>query len=82
MSNLVDVTIRQALKDWVGQSNPPSNGRARLLLLAATSTPKVAHVSSFRRFDRQSTSRNAASLATNMVTEMVQTPWLWMFHLA
>jgi hypothetical protein len=82
MSNLVDATIRLALKGWVGQHTPPSNGRARLLLLAATSTSKAAHVSSFRRFDRRSTSRNAASLATSMVAEVVQSPWLWMFHLA
>jgi hypothetical protein len=82
MSNLVDATIRQALKDWAGQHNPPPNVRARLLFLAATSTSKAAHVTSFRRYDRQSTSRSTASLATSMVIEVVQTPWLWMFHLA
>ena len=82
MRNLVDETIRQALKGWVGQHNPPSNGRARLLLLASTSTSKVAHVPSFRRFDRRSTSRNTASLATSMVAEVVQSPLLWMFQLA
>jgi hypothetical protein len=82
MSNLVDATIRQALKGWVGQHNPPSSGRARLLFLAATSTPRVAHISSFRRFDRFATSRSTASLAASMVAEVVQSPWLWMFHLA
>jgi hypothetical protein len=82
MSNQVDVTIRQALKSWVGQHNPPSNGRRRLLLLAATSTSKVAFVSSFRRFDRHSAPRSTASLATSMAAEVVQSPWLWMFQVA
>jgi len=82
MSNLVDATIRQALKGWVGQHNPPSNGRARLLLLAATSTSKVAHVPSFRRFDRYPVPRSTTSMATSMVAEVVQSPWLWMFQVA
>jgi hypothetical protein len=82
MRNLVDETIRQALKGWVGQHNPPSNGRARLLFLASMSSPRIAHVPSFRRFNRQSTSRNTASLATSMVAEVVQSPLLWMFQLA
>ncbi len=82
MSNLADVTIRQALKGWVGQHNPPTSGRGRLLMLAAMSTSKVAHVSSFRRPDRLVPSRGAASLATSMVVEVVQSPWLWMFNLA
>lgn len=82
MSNLVDATIRQALKGWVGQYNPPASGRARLLLLAATSTSRVAHIPSFRRFDRPAPSRGAASLATSMVAEVVQSPLLWMFQVA
>jgi len=82
MSNLVDATIRQALKGWVGQHEPPATGRARLLLLAATSTPRVAHISSFRRFDQPAPSRGAASLATSMVAEVVQSPLLWMFQVA
>jgi len=82
MRNLVDATIRQALKGWVGQHNPPAGGRGRLLLLAATSTPRVAHIPSFRRFDRYPVSRNTASLATSMVAEVVQSPWLWMFQVA
>jgi hypothetical protein len=82
MSNLVDATIRQALKGWVDQHNPPMSGRKRLLLLAATSTSKTAHIPSFRKFDRPAPSRGAASLATSMVAEVVQSPWLWMFQVA
>lgn len=82
MSHLVDATIRQALKDWTGQYNPPTNGRARLLFLASMSAPKIAHVPTFRRFDRHTPSRSTASLSTSMVAEMVQSPLLWMFQLA
>jgi hypothetical protein len=82
MSNRVDATIRQALKGWVDQHNPPSSGRRRLLLLAATSTSKVVHVPSFRRFDRRLVSRSPASQATSMIAEVVKCPGLWIFHLA
>ena len=82
MSNLVDATIRQALKGWAGQHNPPVNGRARLLLLAATSTSKIGHISTFRRFERRLPSRGAAGLASSMIVEKVQSPLLWMFNLA
>ncbi len=82
MSNPVDTTIRQALKGWAGQYNPPVSGRRRLLMLAAMSTSRVAQISSFKRFDKRSPSRGAAGLATSMVVEVVQSPLLWMFNLA
>ena len=82
MSNPVDTTIRQALKGWAGQHNPPVTGRRRLLMLAAMSSSKVAHISSFRRFEKHLPSRGTAGLASSMVVEVVQSPLLWMFNLA
>lgn len=36
MNDAVDVYIRQGLKNWAARQQPPANGRARLLLKAAS----------------------------------------------
>ncbi len=36
MKDLTDQYIRQSLKNWAAAQNPPVNGRARLLLVAAS----------------------------------------------
>ena len=36
MNDAMDGYIRQALKNWAAEQQPPANGRARLLLLAAS----------------------------------------------
>ena len=82
MSNLLDAYIRRNLKDWADRNDPPANGRARLLLLAATSVPKMAHVPSFRKLDRRPTSRATTSLASTLAAETFHNNWLWMFQVA
>jgi hypothetical protein len=36
MNDAIDGYIQQALKNWAAEQQPPANGRARLLLLAAS----------------------------------------------
>jgi len=35
MERMTDTHIRQSLKNWASNQHPPSNGRARLLLIAS-----------------------------------------------
>jgi hypothetical protein len=57
MHKKMDTSLRHTLKNWANAQEPPTDGRARLLLLASTSSPKTAHVTSFRRFERYSQPR-------------------------
>lgn len=82
MKNLLDATIRKALKNWADQHEPPADGKARLLLLAATSAPKNVHAPSFRKRDFNSLSPTSSNLVSSMAAEKFQSPWLWMFHVA
>ena len=41
MNDATDVYIRQSLKNWAAQQQPPENGRARLLLIASASATKI-----------------------------------------
>jgi hypothetical protein len=43
MSDAMDGYIRQALKNWAAEQQPPANGRARLLLLAASPSAQKAY---------------------------------------
>jgi len=54
MDKIMDTSLRHALKNWANAQEPPVDGRGRLLLLASTSAPKTAHITSFRRFERYS----------------------------
>ncbi len=40
-NDVVDVYIQQGLKNWAARQQPPANGRARLLLKAASLASKV-----------------------------------------
>ena len=82
MNNLLDAYIRRSLKNWADRHDPPANGRARLLLLAATSVPKVAHIPSFRKLDRRPFTRTTTSLASSLAAEKFHNNWLWMFQVA
>ena len=82
MSHLFDKTIQHALKIWADQHEPPANGRARLLLLASTSSPRAAHISSFRRFDRFPRSHTSRGLGSNLASDVFHNPWMWRLNLA
>jgi len=82
MKKLLDATIKKALKEWADQHEPPANGKARLLLLAATSTPKRVHTPAFREHDLRASSQTSSSLVTSMAAEKFHSPWLWVFRVA
>ena len=42
MNDSMDGYVRQALKNWAVEQQPPANGRARLLLLAASPSAQRA----------------------------------------
>jgi len=42
MNDAIDGYIQQALKNWAAEQKPPANGRARLLLLAASPSAQRA----------------------------------------
>jgi hypothetical protein len=77
MGNYFDTTIRHALNQWANLYEPPTSGRARLLLLASMDFPKFVHISSFRRFERTPHARSS-----HAVVDMLQAPWMWRLSLA
>ncbi len=82
MKNLFDATIKKAMKEWADQHEPPKQGKARLLMLAATSASKHIHTPTFRKRDFYSLSQTSSNLASSMVAEKFHSPWLWMFNVA
>jgi hypothetical protein len=46
MNDATDRYIQQALKNWAAEQQPPANGRARLLLLAASPSAQRAYFES------------------------------------
>jgi hypothetical protein len=82
MSIQDDTYIRQALKDWADQNEPPQRGKARLLLLASTSGTKVAHMPMVRAYDRERFLQFSNSTAADLAAEAFQSPWLLLFRIA
>ncbi len=70
------------MKEWADQHEPPKQGKARLLMLAATSASKHIHTPTFRKRDFYSLSQTSSNLASSMVAEKFHSPWLWMFNVA
>jgi hypothetical protein len=74
MNDSMDGYIRQALKNWAVEQQPPANGRARLLLLAASPSAQRAY------YENQHASSlehaQSANFPVNPASEFYDLPWL------
>jgi hypothetical protein len=78
MRNSTDAYLRQALKNWAADQQPPENGRARLLLLAAAlPQEQTAHYSEAKLFMNLSRSSQTPS---DQAMQIYNLPWLWAAH--
>lgn len=77
----MDVYIRQGIKNWAAQHQPPANARARLLLVAASPAFQQAH--SFDRSTDLSQDNWEQGLRTaDRSLEECTTNWMWAMHLS
>jgi len=75
MRDTTDAYLKQALKNWAAEQQPPENGRARLLLIAASPLREpTAQDPEKRLFTNLSRSSQAPS---DQAMQFYNLPWLW-----
>ena len=79
MSDATDIYIRQTLKNWAAEQQPPENMRARLLLIAASgprelSSPRQAEQSKIHIVIPNQTPLDQA-------IKLHGIPWLWVGYI-
>ncbi len=80
MKDLTDQYVRQALKNWAAEQNPPANGRARLLLLAAAMQREQTHLTDLTVKPKDFASALQSPLDQAM--RIYNLPWLYIAHVA
>ena len=83
MRDSSDIYIRQTLKNWAAEQQPPENLRARLLLIAASgqfekSSQKQAKQANRSRIDLV----NQNQTAIDQMMQLHNSPLLWGSHLS
>jgi len=81
MNDAMDSYIQQALKNWAAKQQPPANGRARLLLLAANPASQQVHLvkesnTTWRDFF------NRCVQPSDPAIELNNPPLLWAGHMS
>ncbi len=74
MNDAMDSYIQQALKNWAADQQPPANGRARLLLLAASPSAQRTYYESQQAASRDNT--KPVSKPVNPVSDFYDLPLL------
>lgn len=74
MNDAMDGYVRQALQNWAAEQQPPANGRARLLLLAASPSAQRAYYESRQGSSIEPT--QTVSNSINPVSEFYDLPLL------
>ncbi len=74
MNDAMDGYLRQALKNWAAEQQPPANGRARLLLLAASPSAQRAYYENQQALSLEHAQR--VDLHVNPASEFYDLPWL------
>jgi hypothetical protein len=78
----MEAYIRQGLKNWAAQQHPPDNGRARLLLVAASSPSQQDQNSDAGRgVNTSSTASRPRSSFTDDVFQSQSQTWFWILHM-
>jgi hypothetical protein len=82
MNDAMDVYVRQCLKNWAVQQQPPENGRARLLLKAASIDVQLNN-ETLSRLDRDGHFYPLASSQSpsERIVEPFSQSRLWVLHI-
>lgn len=80
MKDFTDQYIRQALKNWAAAQNPPPNGRARLLLVAASMQREQSY--SIEATLRPKEYASVLQSPLDQAMRIYNLPWLYIAHLA
>ena len=82
MNDSMDVYMRQCLKNWAAQQQPPANGRARLLLKVSSPEPAM-NKDSLSRLDRDGHFYPLASSQSpsDRIVEPFSQSRLWVLHM-
>ena len=75
MRDATDAYLKQALKNWAAEQQPPETGRARLLLIAA-SPPREPAVNYPEKKLFTDLSRSSQS-PSDQAMKIYDLPWLW-----
>jgi len=78
MRNSTDAYLRQALKNWAADQQPPENGRARLLLLAASPPQKQTAQKPGKQIS--SNYVQYSQTPSDQAMQIYNLPWLWVAH--
>lgn len=80
MKELTDQYVRRALKNWAAAQNPPANGRARLLLVAASIQREQPYTVETTLKPKEYASALQSPLDQAM--RFYNLPWLYLAHVA
>ena len=80
MRDDMDDFVRQALKNWTAEQQPPRNGRSRLLLIAASLLREQP--GNYSKMERQVNSRSMMQSPLDQAIQIHELPWLWVAHIA
>ena len=79
MRDIVDIYLRQSLKNWVSEQRTPSNARARLLLVAASGQWEHPAVESN---DQAQDASITKPVPVDQAMEIYNLPWIWVAHVS
>ncbi len=78
MKDAIDIYIRQALKNWAARQHPASNGRARLLLMAAL--PASQQAKSPNKTNAVKYAHRPLNVSADQVVKQYYMSWMWVIH--
>jgi hypothetical protein len=81
MSDSMDRYVRQALKNWAVRHQPPANGRARLLLVAANPASQQVHLVNEYKYKLRDLF-NRGEQPQDPRIELYNLPLLWAGHVS
>ena len=76
MRDVMDIYVRQALKNWTVNNPAPANGRARLLLIAAANTQESA----FPYIGEKQKTPFSLISPIDQAMQIYSLPWVWVAH--
>ena len=81
MDDAIDSYIRQSIRNWAAQRQPRANGRARLLLVAASpASPQARPVNGIHKLLQHSFGHGKQP--ADPVTDSFNLNWQWAMHIS
>jgi hypothetical protein len=80
MRDSTDIYIRQAIKNWAAEQQPPDAARARLLLIASAKQREISASKSV--FTSKHNSPNMNQPPIDQVIQLSNLPWSWVSRIS